>query len=199
MILRELTDLIDIACKCISDSNANIKICELGDQLMDASPYKTGKAYILSKGVKEHVSIDLNGKNGAIPIDLSKPIDRWKDYFDIVTDYGTIEHVIDQYWVFKNVHNMIKIGGTIIHTLPQIGYYKNHCDFHYDINFFEEMARLNNYSLKLLESRTIHGRRGNRNQNLVCCIFLKQYAGDFMKEEDFYKNKGLHINAKNKM
>jgi hypothetical protein len=44
--------------------------------------------------------------------------------FDLVTNFGTTEHVIHQYRAMKTVHDLTKVGGIIYHDLPMSGY---HC------------------------------------------------------------------------
>ena len=64
------------------------------------------------KNIKSHTSIDTNGKNGALKIDLRYPVDTSSGFiFDVITNFGTTEHVEsvwpeDQYAVFENIHNM---------------------------------------------------------------------------------------------
>lgn len=190
MILKELVDLIEKAKIIIGMDYDKIRMCELGDQKMKWNRFGTGKNYFKDKNILEHISLDLNGKHGAIRVDLRKPITKWKNYFDMVTDYGTIEHVGDQYGVFKNVHNITKPGGAIIHTLPQIGHWELHCNFHYDFNFFNELSNRCHYDVKLMESRNIPGRI-NRSGNLVCCILIKRDSSEFLNETEFNQIKGL--------
>lgn len=45
--------------------------------------------------------------------------------FDVITNYGTIEHINDQYHAFKNVHDMCKSGGIMIHNFPPQGHWQN--------------------------------------------------------------------------
>jgi len=191
MILKELVDLIEKAKLIIGIDYDKIRMCELGDQRMKWNSFGTGKRYFQDKKILEHISLDINGKNGALRIDLTKPITQWKSYFDMVTDFGTIEHVSDQYGVFKNVHNLTRVGGVIIHTLPQIGHWQLHCNFHYDIDFFTELSNKCHYDIKLMECRNILG-RPKRSGNLVCCILIKQDAAEFLSEIDFNQIKGLY-------
>lgn len=127
---------------------------ELGDQVLKGmkkiTHLKTGKEYFESKGV-EHISIDLNGKRGALKHDLSKPIinPNWAKHFDIITNLGTTEHVepqSSQYVCFRNIHNFLKIGGIVIHVLPDIEIRKehnfntDHANNYYKISFFDMLT-----------------------------------------------------------
>ncbi len=145
------------------------RMLELGSQGIPTSqiPERSGKKYYENRGVS-HTSFDLNGQLGAIRIDLSKPIseDKWLDYFDIVTNMGTSEHVEPfegQYYCFMNIHNILKPGGIAIHLVPDVDeleqrdLWKGHCNYYYSHAFFATLSKLNGY--ELLSSEVINGLR----------------------------------------
>jgi len=190
MILEELVGLMDIGCEAMSKSFEGLNICELGDQRMKWHPAQTGKKYLIEKGVAEHVSIDWNGKNGALKRNLAEPINEWFNYFDMVTDFGTIEHVDGgQYSAFKNVHDFTKVGGVMVHALPLVGYLKGHCNYHYQESFPSLLASNNNYKCVVSEIRDIYGRKGK--QCLICFVLLKLTDKDFIVEEGFNSIGGI--------
>ena len=91
--------------------------CELGCQKY--TKYNIPAKLMYKKLKVNHTSMDINGKFGSIQIDLAKDIPpKFTARFDIITDYGTIEHITKQYGVFKNIHIMCKVGGLMIHALP---------------------------------------------------------------------------------
>ncbi|MFA5314304.1 MAG: hypothetical protein WC375_13470, partial [Methanomassiliicoccales archaeon] len=153
MILKELVDLMDVAVVSMPSDYMFMRVCELGNQIMKWHPLKTGKQYLLAKGVKEHVSIDMNGKDGALKIDLASPITKWDCYFDMVTNYGTSEHVSNQYQVFDNIHRMTAVNGVMVHVVPIIGGWATHCNFHYKTTFFMDLAEMAGYRTVLHETR----------------------------------------------
>lgn len=142
---------------------------ELGDQAIknEGIPELTGKKYYQNRGVL-HTSFDLNGREGAIRVDLSEPIcnEEWLNAFDIVTNAGTTEHVEpfeSQYVCFLNVHNCLKQGGVAIHILPDAveleerGAWRDHCNYYFTHDFFALLAELNGYTL--VSSKVINGSR----------------------------------------
>jgi len=151
---RKYTDYIEkYSSDIIGDLNGKYML-ELGDQVLKNMKHitsaKTGKEYYESKGVL-HTSIDLNGKRGALKIDLSKPIDKpeWKNHFDIITNLGTTEHVepqSSQYICFKSIHDFLRVGGIIIHVLPNIvertrlNLNFNHANNYYAESFFHMLT-----------------------------------------------------------
>jgi len=66
--------------------------------------------------------------------------------FDLVTNFGTTEHVIHQYAAFKTVHELTKPGGLIYHDLPMGGYH-THGYFNYNPLFFQHLASSNDYEI----------------------------------------------------
>jgi hypothetical protein len=132
------------------------RLVELGDQKLHACVRRTkdggrvwAKDYFEELGC-HHYSIDWHGKNGAYPIDLSKPIRDpfWIGRFDILTNFGTAEHVQNQYECWRNIHNLVKEGGLFIHVVPWINHYpRSHCEFFYDGSFFEKLAKQNGYKI----------------------------------------------------
>ena len=74
---------------------------------------------------------------------------NFHEQFDLVTDNGTGEHVFNQYTLFKNAHDLCKVGGYMIHALP---FYRwvDHGFFNYNPNLFPCLAQQNNYALEHL-------------------------------------------------
>jgi hypothetical protein len=66
--------------------------------------------------------------------------------FDLVTNYGTTEHVLNQMLAMRSIHDLAKPGGLIHHDLPCGGYYL-HCYFKYNPGVFHDLATANGYRL----------------------------------------------------
>jgi SAM-dependent methyltransferase len=100
-----------------------LRMCEFGNQhLKDGyKGFSTAKKYFESLGVY-HISIDLNGKDGALALNLNTEIDFKKlGQFDVVTNMGTSEHVQNNDQCFENIHNLCRDGGIMIHLVPAFG------------------------------------------------------------------------------
>jgi SAM-dependent methyltransferase len=74
---------------------------DLGNKKTNNMPYA---AYYRAMGV-DYSSIDLNGLDGAIAVDLAEPVDLPPK--QAVMNIGTSEHVVDQEAVFRNIHNLV--------------------------------------------------------------------------------------------
>lgn len=102
-----------------------------------------------SLGFTEYHSIDASGEKNAFLFDLNNDLMETYSFnrsFDLVTNLGTAEHCFDQRTVFKNIHNLCKVGGTIIHALPAQGNV-NHAFYNYHPRFFTDLAVANNYEV----------------------------------------------------
>ena len=171
--------LIDLAFRTLGKSWKDIRVGELGNQkilIPDAQgrEYKkcTGKEYFKKLGSK-HTSFDLNGLDGAVVVDLANKVPfEYHNLFDILTNYGTTEHIEHQFTVFMNIHNMMKIGGVAIHSVPLDGYWVGHSPYHYTKAFVQDLIRNNNYDLIHCETQK------RRNQKLLNFVYRKS-CSDF--------------------
>jgi hypothetical protein len=94
----------------------------------------------------DYAAIDVDGSPGAVPLDLnydSIPRD-WREGFDLVTNYGTTEHVCNQLNAFKVIHDLTAVGGVMIHAVPAQGM-TCHGLVNYNMKFFWTLARSNGY------------------------------------------------------
>jgi SAM-dependent methyltransferase len=95
-----------------------------------------------------YASIDIDGSPGSIPLDLnydSVP-DEARGQYDLVTNFGTTEHVANQLNAFEVMHDLAAPGGLFIHEVPAQGYL-NHGLVNYNFKFFWMLARSNNYKI----------------------------------------------------
>jgi hypothetical protein len=100
----------------------------------------------------EHVSIDLNGQDDALPFDLAKPfeipdvVERVK-LFDYITDFGTSEHVSNLWQCLENLHRHAKEGTIFFHVNPLTKNWPGHGFWYRDEEFYEAFAKLTGYHL----------------------------------------------------
>jgi hypothetical protein len=94
----------------------------------------------------EYASIDIDGSPGSIPLDLN--YDQVPEIalgkYQLVTNFGTTEHVANQLNAFKVIHDLTALGGIMIHHLPIQGMF-NHGLVNYNPKFFWMLARSNGY------------------------------------------------------
>jgi SAM-dependent methyltransferase len=168
------------------DSWNGLKMLEYGNQIYKGDEdFKTSKEFFIDKGVK-HVSVDINGRDGALPLDLRQAVRDVGEPFDIITNFGTTEHIRgEQYYAFRNMHDLVREGGVMASIVPSLEYdLPNHGDYHYSQEFFEELALSNGWNIYLLETRAKVG----NSRKLVFFIAVKPNNNvEFMEKEDFNK------------
>ena len=92
--------------------------------------------------------VDLDPQFNSIPLDLNFdqcPPEHVGKY-DFVTNHGTSEHILNQYNVFKVMHDLTKAEGYMLHAVP-FTVHLEHGYFNYQPNFFESLAKYNAYEV----------------------------------------------------
>jgi hypothetical protein len=106
-----------------------------------------------------YVSVDLNGENNSIQMDLGKPLSgelatSWVD-FEMVVDSGTSEHIGTNgafdweaiYNCWKTKHDLLKIGGLMVNENPKTQNWPAHSFQYYTEAFYKELAALTDYQI----------------------------------------------------
>jgi len=186
----------------IIDNNNNVKeFLELGNQYINNTELdideRVGKIYFTKLGYN-HTSIDWNGQDGAIKMDLTKDIDEeYIGKFDIVTNAGTTEHIRGQYTVFKNLHNFGKETCFYVNSLPldtnqnQELYNRRtnpHGLYEYNTKFFELLCESCNY--EIIDINTDIGVWGG---NHFCNATYKKTKDSYFISQENFKELMSHI------
>ena len=126
--------------------------------------YGTYKAFFEGRGFR-HVSLDWDGKYGALKRDLRNPL--WDEFgqFDMTCNMGCTEHVDNQRGVWENIHHLTKAGGVYVGQTP---YHDGkswwwHGEHYPTEQFFESFAELNGWEIDRL-----YRDRHPPNENLYC-------------------------------
>ena len=131
-------------------------------------------------------TIDMTGEDGALAYDLRKPVRPYWDWADYVINFGTLEHVSEQRHGFANAHAMCKVGGRIIHTLPEVGGLLGHCDWYYSKHFVKWMAERNGYVVEDFCKGLMKGDTPERPVvGQLLCIRYHVTRADWLKWEDY--------------
>jgi hypothetical protein len=197
--------------------NPSIKsVIELGSQNLytgnEVDP-PFASTWYKARGIK-YESIDMAGDNGAMRLDLSKPISLKKS-FDLVTDFGTSEHVVRMqdyesvefhsgyinsiypkgevkisdietgfYNCMKNKHNLLAKGGICVSENPLTGSWPGHGYSYYTEEFYTELCRLMGY--QLLEVGKDAAMGNTKDGWNVYCLYKKVTNSEFLSEAEFY-------------
>jgi hypothetical protein len=151
---------------------------ELGNKNTYGTPYRE---YYKQKNI-EYDCIDINGKDGALKLDLTLPLSLSSR--DMITNIGVAEHILLQPILFKNIHDLSH--DRMVHWAPLTASINGHHGlWRYERRFFTLLASINNYKINksfILERENM--------LTILCIDFTKQNNEPFKWDEHF--NKMIH-------
>ena len=118
----------------------------------------TKGTYISGMGASRYCSIDGNGRGTHVwdlNLPLSAALKSELGQFDLVTDFGTGEHIFDQAQVWKTIHELTKLNGCIVFDRPTPGWEK-HCYYNTNVCLYHDIATANQYDLLMLQVSPAH-------------------------------------------
>lgn len=132
------------------------EIAEFADRLSRGSAYDpvSGGANgafvgeLLEKIGIRYSAIDIAHGYRTTILDLNhEPAPReFVGAFDLVLNFGTTEHLLNQYNAFKVIHDSTKVGGYMVHNLPCVGF-TDHGYFTYTPRCMFDLAGYNQYEV----------------------------------------------------
>ena len=177
--------------KLVAQRVHETRVAEFGNQRMRKNTklkFKTHGEYIRSMGF-QYECFDINGKDGSHKVDLRNVWEgvRWENCFDIVTNYGTLEHIEgEQVIPLENMHRMCKPCGTMIHALPMVGGWPKHCPWLYGSLYLEQLAKEMGYAIR--DQRIVHRDDGD----MLCAWMVQPLQKEVMainqEDLDVYRN-----------
>jgi hypothetical protein len=112
-----------------------------GTPRLDAQPI----FYSIFGGVS-YRSLDLADPRADYSIDLNRPLRKNIGRYDIITNFGTTEHVFNIGQTFATIHRLLKVGGLQLHAVP--GYaYIDHGFYNVHPCAYLDMAKANAYDV----------------------------------------------------
>jgi ribosome-associated translation inhibitor RaiA len=96
----------------------------------------------------EYNSIDVcpGLKTEILDLNFDRLPRRLRRHYDVVMNFGTTEHIFNQWNCFEVIHDAVKVGGVMYHQLPGSGY-MDHGYYCYTPLFFKDMAVANGYEV----------------------------------------------------
>lgn len=97
----------------------------------------------------DYTSLDVFERPRNIVADLNHFMvpDDLRQRYDVVLNFGTTEHILNQYNCFKVIHELCKVDGWIFHQVPVLGLI-DHGYFTYSPVFFIALAQMNRYRVE---------------------------------------------------
>jgi hypothetical protein len=113
------------------------EICDCGTMaaLMELCGYSYKALDIFDS--QDTMLFDLNCDD--VPADMAGA-------YNLVTNFGTTEHILNQFKAFDSIHRFTKVGGVMYHDVPLGGYFF-HGYFSYNPMFFLHLALANKYAI----------------------------------------------------
>jgi len=96
-------------------------------------------------GANRYASVDLNDKRATFSLDLNAPVPDIGTY-DVITNFGTVEHVFDIGEAFRSIHRLLKPEGVSLHCMPAFAFI-DHGFYNVHPSFFLELAKANAYEV----------------------------------------------------
>lgn len=141
---------------------------ELGNK---SNVHGTYKSYFTSLGI-HHTSVDINGMDGAIPLDLQEPLMLGK--FDMVTNFGTSEHVANQEPCWRNI--IEATGKLLVCVTPAPGgWIKPHGRWYPSQDFYVALAQLNGFKIERLYQMSLSSKRA-----VICVRMMRVMETPFV-------------------
>jgi SAM-dependent methyltransferase len=141
-------------------------------QFLDRKKVISDAYFFKSLGFDQVSSLDASNFEGATCVhDLNKrPLpDNLRESFDVIYDLGTLEHIFHLPNVLANIHDMLKVGGYVVHGAPCANAFQ-HGFYMFSPCFFFDYYRANGY--ELIESDLVRY-KVNWKQELVDCEILE--------------------------
>lgn len=156
---------------------------------LDKKKRKRAAKHFFEKLGFEVVSVDRIKCFSSKVLDLRVPLpDKYINQFDVVTNYGTTEHIWPkrfQYQSFKNIHDSLKVGGVFIHIVPGHRSKSSHARINYGKNFFQSLAKMNNYKVKEINDNLNEGFKLN---HVAACMIKKKDTSFSEDREEFFSH-----------
>jgi len=160
-----------------------------------ASSAKNGqKTFYSSLGIVEYKSFDYYDSASDYPVDFNYVVNM-RERFDIITNFGTSEHIANIGATFFSMHNLLNIGGLLVFILPSMGDI-NHGFFNIHPIFFKAFADWNKYEIvdylyvDHALKRALMCENDPRGQEAFDDLLKVEYNNDFIEkvEDRFFEN-----------
>jgi hypothetical protein len=118
-----------------------------------STPRRNERTMLLSE-ITDLTNIEYNSvdvcpglKTVILDLNFDSAPDEMIGHYDVVFNFGTTEHIFNQWNCFEFMHDALKVDGVVYHQLPASGYL-DHGYYCYTPLFFQEMAQANGYVIE---------------------------------------------------
>jgi hypothetical protein len=146
---EQIREFIASQGQMISDAKLEKEV----QRLIYFSTPRSGERTTLFSEISDLTNIEYNSvdvcpglKTEILDLNFDKLPKYMAGHYDVVLNFGTTEHIFNQWNCFEVMHDATKVGGVIYHQLPASGYL-DHGYYCYTPLFFREMAEANAYEI----------------------------------------------------
>ena len=140
-----------LAGRGIADDNADL-LPEIERLVYHSTPRPDERTTLFSE-IADLANIEYNSfdvcpaiKTELLDLNFDVLPDKHRSYYDIAINFGTTEHILNQWNCFSVIHDAVRPGGVMYHVLPATGYL-DHGYYCYTPLFFEDLAKANGYEI----------------------------------------------------
>lgn len=139
--------------------------------------FKNFQRFVKNRKLKKVYSLDLFDPEADFKLDLNKPVtEKYHGKFNVVADFGTIEHIFDTKQCLENYFKMLRKRGLLVISTSVNGY------FGHGIHVFNPLSlkdalRLNGFSLLYFEYSSSTGvkvKDPSINKNIIVWIVARK-------------------------
>lgn len=187
--------------KTVIDSYKIKSVLELGSQNLYINGEKNppfADGWYKENGIEHYISIDLAGDNNSLQLHLEEELNE-NMQFDLVTDFGTSEHVVKAeayettafhdgyinsvypdttksididtgfYNCWKNKFNFLKEEGIMINVNPKSGNWPGHGYAYYTKEFYRNLEAVSGLKIILIDENPAMGNTTD-GWNIICIM-----------------------------
>jgi hypothetical protein len=111
----------------------------------DRPNHVAARALYREFGLSEYFSLDLDDERADFRCNLNE-VTTLPRRFDLITNFGTAEHIFNVANVIALIHDHLQVGGLALHVLPTRGDY-NHGFYNFHSTWFRDLAGANGYDI----------------------------------------------------
>jgi hypothetical protein len=94
-------------------------------------------------GIENYFSLDYNDSRANYIYDLNK-VNNFNMHFDVITNFGTAEHIFNIGTFYENLHNLLNINGIALNITPTYADI-NHGFYNIHPNVYSQLMKTNDY------------------------------------------------------
>jgi hypothetical protein len=137
-------------------NSTNEKVDSIIKRLVYFSTPRPDERTMLLSEITDLTNIEYNSvdvcpglKTTILDLNFDSAPDWMLQHYDVIFNFGTTEHIFNQWNSFEFMHDTLSVNGVMYHQLPASGYL-DHGYYCYTPLFFREMAQANDYVIEKL-------------------------------------------------